>query len=275
MRRLRVKAIAGQRFLSKRTSKRISKILAECNNIGKIIEDFVFEHGIGADAWCHMGVLTFDGNTCLPQKVTYERIRLHLQEVYKRHFSYGTVVQLCVARNKRRLSSKVTTRRARKGFTLKYNPDAHWSAAFYKGLNSIQLVDGQDMCLINRDNPAGYADDLQTVCYTNCERQWNLDHQNRLRGQICLHIANHIVQFYWHSKYNGNMCRSCEGSSDNSPEEPLPTCNWPCNARAAGGTTASISASRDWYPKISRLHTGRQCLWRGTILLNRKTSFQE
>ena len=175
MRRLRVKAIAGQRFLSKRTSKRISKILAECNNIGKVIEDFVFEHSIGADAWCHMGVLTFDGNTCLPQKVTYERIRLHLQEVYKRHFSYGTVVQLCVARNKRRLSSKVTTRRARKGFTLKYNPDAHWSAAFYKGLNSIQLVDGQDMCLINRDNPAGYAGDLQTVCYTNCERQWNLE----------------------------------------------------------------------------------------------------
>ena len=171
MRRLRAKAIAEQRFLSKRTSKRIGKILAECNNIGKVIEDFVSEHNIGADAWRRTGVLTFDGNTRLPQKVTYERIRLHLQEVYKRHFSYGTVVQLCVARNKRRLSSKryhgvakVTTRRARKGFMLKYNPDAHWSAAFYKGLNSIQLVDCQDMCLINRDDASGFRLDTLTTC---------------------------------------------------------------------------------------------------------------
>ena len=103
---MRAKAIAEQRFLSKRTSKRISKILAECNNIGKVIEDFVSENNIGTDAWRRMGVLTFDGNTHLQQKVTYEHIHLHLQEVYKRHFSYGTVVQLCVARNKRCLSSK-------------------------------------------------------------------------------------------------------------------------------------------------------------------------
>ena len=145
--------------------------MAECNNIGKVIEDFVSENNIGTDAWRHTGVLTFDGNTHLQQKVTYERIRLHLQEVYKRHFSYGTVVQLCVARNKRCLSSKryhgvakVTTRRARKGFTLKYNPDAHWSAAFYKGLNSIQLVDGQDMCLINRDDASGFRLGMLTTC---------------------------------------------------------------------------------------------------------------
>ena len=38
MKCLRTKAIAEQRFLSKRASKSISKILAECNNI---IEDFV------------------------------------------------------------------------------------------------------------------------------------------------------------------------------------------------------------------------------------------
>ena len=31
-----------------------------------------------------------------------------------------------------------------------------------------------------------------------------------------------------------NMYVSCEGSNNNSPQEPLPTCNWPCNARAAG-----------------------------------------
>ena len=106
-------------------------------------------------------MLTFDGNTRLPQKVTYERIRKHAQNVYKRKFSYGTIVQLCVARNKRHLSSQrykgvaKVTRRARKGFSLKYNPDSHLSAAFYKGLNSIQLRDGADICVMNRDDAAG------------------------------------------------------------------------------------------------------------------------
>ena len=56
-------------------------------------------------------------------------------------------VQLCVARNKRRLSSKryqgaaqVTSRRARKGFQLKYTPDTHWSAALYRGLSHVQMA---------------------------------------------------------------------------------------------------------------------------------------
>ena len=95
-------------------------------------------------------MLTFDGNTKLKSKVTYESIRQHLQQVYKRHFSYGSVVQLCVARNRRRHSAaryravaKVTTRRARKGFNLKYNPDSHWSSAFYGGLSQIQYENGK------------------------------------------------------------------------------------------------------------------------------------
>ena len=55
------------------------------------------------------------------------------------------------------------TRRARKGFSLKYNPDSHWSAAFYKGLNSIQLKDGVDVCVINRDDAAGFRLDTLTT----------------------------------------------------------------------------------------------------------------
>ena len=39
-------------------------------------------------------------------KATYEGIRQHLQQVYNRTFSYGTVVQLCIPRNKRRMSAK-------------------------------------------------------------------------------------------------------------------------------------------------------------------------
>ena len=67
--------------------------------------------------------------------------------------------------NKRHQSSqryngvaKVTTRRA-----CKYNPDSHWSAAFYKGLNSIQLKDGVDVCIIYRDDAAGFRLDTLTT----------------------------------------------------------------------------------------------------------------
>ena len=100
----------------------------------------------------------------------YEKIR-HLQNEYHRNFSYGTVTQLCVPRNKRRQSSKryksvakVTSRRARKGFNLKFNPDKHWSGAFYKGLNKLQYTDGADMVNINRDDATGFRLDTLTTC---------------------------------------------------------------------------------------------------------------
>lgn len=115
------KAIAERHFLSRKGSKRVSKILKDCPDIGETIEAYVREHQVGADAWRRTGVLTFDGNTKIKEKVTYEKIRQHLQNEYHRKFSYGTVIQLCVPRNKRRRSSKrywsvakVTSRRARK-----------------------------------------------------------------------------------------------------------------------------------------------------------------
>ena len=52
------------------------------------------------------GVLTFDGNTSVKNKATYKRFKDHLEDRYGRIFSYGTVVELCVARNKRRKSSQ-------------------------------------------------------------------------------------------------------------------------------------------------------------------------
>lgn len=171
LRRKRAKLIADQRFLSKKASCKVNKILTECPDIGTEMEKYVTSHNIGADAWRRTGVLTFDGNTKLKSKVTYEGIRQHLQQLYKRKFSYGSIVQLCVSRNKRRSSSsrykgvaKITSRRARKGFTLKYNPDSHWSAALYKGLNQIQLKDNRDICLINRDDAAGFRLDTLTTC---------------------------------------------------------------------------------------------------------------
>ena len=169
-RRARAKVIAEQAYFSRKVSKRVSRVLKECPNIGQTIEDFVKASNVGADQWRRTGVLTFDGNTKLPMKVTYGRIKTHVEEVYQRSFSYGTIVQLCVPRNRRRCSAKryqgvakVTTRRARKGFTLRYNPDSHWSGSLYKGLDVIQYQDGRDIVNINRDDSSGFRLDTLTT----------------------------------------------------------------------------------------------------------------
>ena len=167
-RRRREKAIADQHFLSRKRSKRVSRVIEKFPDIGETIENYVQEHKVGADAWRRTGVLTFDGNTKLRDKVTYEKIRQHLEEVYKQNFSYGTVIQLCVPRNRRRRSAqrylgvaKVTSRRARKGFNLRLNPDEHWSSALYK---ELEYVDGSNMVNINRDDATGFRLDTLTTC---------------------------------------------------------------------------------------------------------------
>lgn len=162
-RRRFLKLVAEKSVLKRRVPKRASKLLKQFPNLGKDIEDFVHENRIGADAWRRTGVATFDGNVKSGPRVTYRRIKEHLERKYQRKFSYGAIVQLSVVRNKRRQSSKrywgaaqITCRRARKGFNIKLNPDAHWSSSFYKGLDKIQFEDGRDKCIINRDDAAGF-----------------------------------------------------------------------------------------------------------------------
>ena len=162
VKRLKTKAIAEKRFLSRRRSHK---------TIGEVIEQYVQDHNVGADAWRRTGILTFDGNANIKCKVTYNKIKNHLEKVFGRTFGYGTVVELCVPRNKRRKTSKryrglakVTTRRARKGFCLRFNPDAHWSASFYKGLNQLQYKDGRSILNINRDDACGFRLDTITTC---------------------------------------------------------------------------------------------------------------
>ena len=48
-RRVQAKAIAQQGYLSRKVSKRVSKILKECPNLGETIEDFVKSRNVGAD----------------------------------------------------------------------------------------------------------------------------------------------------------------------------------------------------------------------------------
>ena len=73
-RRKQEKAVADQHFLQRTVSKRVSSIVQKYPDIGETIEMFVQDHQVGADAWRRTGVLTFDGNSKVKKKVTYERI---------------------------------------------------------------------------------------------------------------------------------------------------------------------------------------------------------
>ena len=158
------KAIANRCLLKRKIPRRVSSILKEFPSIGRDIEEYVRSRRCGADAWRRTGVVTFDGNRKRGPKASYKRIQEHLKQKYQtKRISYGTVVQLCTIRNRRKLSAKrykgiakVTCRRSRKGFNVKYNPDAHWSTSFYKALDVLQLADGCNKVLINRDDQAGF-----------------------------------------------------------------------------------------------------------------------
>lgn len=158
-----VKEMTERSLLRRKVPKRASKLLKKYPNIGNDIDSFVKENRVGADAWRRTGVATFDAYDKKGPRVTYKRIQEHLEQKYERKFSYGAIVQLSVARNKRRKSSKrywgaahITCRKARKGFNVKLNVDAHWSSALYRGLDKIQLEDGRNKTIINRDDAAGY-----------------------------------------------------------------------------------------------------------------------
>ena len=161
--RLIAKEVTKRCLLRRRLPKRVSRNLQKYPDIGTDIEECVRENRVGADSWRRTGVLTFTGNARRGPKVTYNGIKSHLEKKYGTRFGYGTIVQLCCARNKRRLSAKryfgaakIVSRRARKGFSIKLNVDAHWSCAFYKGLDYLQHKGGLNMTVLNRDDAAGF-----------------------------------------------------------------------------------------------------------------------
>ena len=161
--RLIAKEMAQRCLLKRKVPKRVSRTVLKYPDIGKSIEEFARENRIGADSWRRTGILTFSGNVKRGPKLTYKRIQAHLQEKYGVQFGYGTIVQLCCVKNKRKLSAKryfgvakIVSKRARKGFSVKLNVDAHWSCALYKGLDFLQLKDGRDKVILNRDDAAGF-----------------------------------------------------------------------------------------------------------------------
>lgn len=164
------KRLAEKRLMKRRRSKRVGTILSECPGIGAEIEDFVKQCGAGAYAWRRTGTLTFDGNRKVQKKATFRRIQQHLEDKYHRSISYGTVVQLCCAQNKRRRSAaryhglaNVVSKQARKGFTIRYNPDTHWSSALYAALDKIQYKSGENTMNVGRDDQAGFRLDTMAT----------------------------------------------------------------------------------------------------------------
>lgn len=169
-RRKKARLLAEQRYLSCSAGKNMKTIIDKHPNIGYEIESFVRSCDVGADRWRRIGVLTFDGNVRVKKKVTFRRIQEHLELLYGEKISYGTLVQLCIVRNKKYSSAKnyrgvaqVMSWRARKGFSIKYNPDTHWSGAFYRNLDIVQFKDGTNLTIINRDDAAGFRLDTVTT----------------------------------------------------------------------------------------------------------------
>ena len=134
LRRQRAKSVPDARFkVSKKRERNHGEIPKYWERQKSLQQNGLLEQTIGIE-W------TFDGNCNVKEKVTYNRIRKHLQELYGYHFlmalSYSCVwpgIRGGKVPKKYRGLTKVTTRRANKGFTLKFNPDNHWSAAFIVG----------------------------------------------------------------------------------------------------------------------------------------------
>lgn len=130
------KSLAERNYLGRR-NKLVKGIVKLFLDIGNTIDTYVQQGNVGANAWQRTGVLTFNDNCKVKEKVPHKRIQEHLQEVYHR---YCTVVHLCMARNRRHCSAKchkavaqVTCRRARKGFCLHYKPDKHGAVSCIRG----------------------------------------------------------------------------------------------------------------------------------------------
>jgi hypothetical protein len=78
--RMIAKEVTQKALLKRKVPKAVNKTLRQFPNIGKDIETFAKENRVGADAWRRTGVLTFSGNLKRGPKITYNRIKQHLEK---------------------------------------------------------------------------------------------------------------------------------------------------------------------------------------------------
>lgn len=227
------KRLAEKHIMKRRRSKRVGTILSECPGRGAEIEDFVKQCGAGADAWRRTGTLTFDGNRKVQKKATFRRIQQHLEDKYHRSISYGTVVQLCCARNKRRRSAaryhglaNVVSKQARKGFTIRYNPDTHWSSALYAALDKIQYKSGENIMNVGRDDQAGFRLDTMAT--------------HKLHATLCVKGSEHTTT---RTDYVNKYASTLQRTSYNFP-----------STETTGEVCAGVVNAPFLYPKSAVQH---------------------
>jgi hypothetical protein len=115
---------------------------------------------------------------------------------------------------------------------MKLNPDAHWSAAFYRGLDKIQFEDGRDKCTINCDDAAGFRLDTtfthkqrkSVSSKSNPEMTTRTDYVNKY--SLVLQVTSS------HSSYENDtstLCGSCK-STYFIPQGSFTACSRSCYA---------------------------------------------
>ena len=152
-RRAQVEIAMNELYLRKKPTENVNSIERRHPDIGEVMENIVKAADVGADKWCRTGVYTFTGNRKMEKKMTYKRLQQKLIAHYGEKISYGTVVQLCISRNERKLSRKrykgvanIKYQRACKGFNLKFNPDMlqkkpELKACFYKDNRDLKDIE--------------------------------------------------------------------------------------------------------------------------------------
>ena len=128
--RMRLKALSQKYRIRRKSTKNVNNMVAKFPDIGKVMESYAYKCDVGADRWRHVTYATFGGEKKCEKRLTFEKLRQHLITIYGRHFSIGTVAQLCAPRNERHRSSKryhkaakLRYQRAWKGYNNKLNPD--------------------------------------------------------------------------------------------------------------------------------------------------------
>ena len=60
--------------MERKVGRRAKTILSERPGIGAAMEEYAKNCGVGADKWRRTGVLTFDGNTKVEKKLTFQHM---------------------------------------------------------------------------------------------------------------------------------------------------------------------------------------------------------
>lgn len=178
--RNRYKSKVSKLYVRRKATKNVNDIVSKYPDIGEVMEQYARDCDVGADQWRRTGLYTFGSEKRTEKRLTFERMKNHLESHYHRNFSIGTVVQLCAKRHRRHRSSlrykqvaNIRYLRAWKGWNIKLNPDAHWSRSMYRLLDVLQK-NTEDSVIVGRDDQAGFRLDTTfthkqhpSLCVTN------------------------------------------------------------------------------------------------------------